>query len=76
MGGLANTASRLGEAGNCDTLAQAGCSRCDPVVVALQLQNPPIHFVGWIDNRFTTSANDSPRNQENFLVFLNSLADQ
>ncbi len=42
----------------------------------LGIQDAPVQVYGWIENSFTGNANGRPRNDQNFSVFPNRLADQ
>ena len=42
----------------------------------LGIQDAPVKVYGWIQNSFTGNANGRPRNDSNFSVFPNRLADQ
>ena len=43
---------------------------------AFGVEDSPVKFYGWIQNSFTGNANGRPKNDSNFSVFPNRLADQ
>ena len=74
--GGANTTSAAVNAPTSAELANAGPSETDFLARFLGIQDAPVKVYGWLQNSFTGNANGRPRNDSNFSVFPNRLADQ
>jgi hypothetical protein len=86
-GTLANTGSTPGTGGSTTSsaavnaptsleLANAGPTQTNFLARFLGIQDAPVKFYGWIENSFTGNADGRPKNDSNFSVFPNHLANQ
>ena len=74
-GGANTTAAAV----NAPTPAEAqggGAPQTNYLARFLGIQDAPVKVYGWIENSFTGNTNGRPRNDSNFSVFPNRLADQ
>jgi len=74
--GGANTSSASVNAPTSAEAAASGGSKTNYLARFLGIQDAPVKVYGWIQNSYTGNANGRPRNDSNFSVFPNRLADQ
>ncbi len=73
-GGTGSTAAAV----NAPTTAEGGGSgsQTDYLARILNIQDAPVKAYGWIENSYTGNTNGTPRNDSNFSVFPNKLANR
>ena len=74
--GGSNTTSAAVNAPTTSESAASSTPETNYLARFLGIQDAPVKVYGWIQNSFTGNANGRPRNDSNFSVFPNRLADQ